>query len=58
LVYCDTARRGYLQLTATASECRGDWIYVNTVTSRSYTAVSDQSLRVLPGAGNRRIVAV
>ena len=58
LQYCDTARRGYLLLTATASECRGDWIYVNTVTSRSYTAVSDQSLRVLPGAGNRRIVAV
>jgi len=58
LEYCDTSRRGYLLLTATASECRADWVYVNTVTSRTYTAVTDKALRVLPGAGNRKITSV
>lgn len=58
LVYCDTARRGYLLLTATAAECRADWVYVDTVASRDYEAVTDRSLRVLPGAANRRIVEV
>jgi len=58
LVYCDTSRRGYLLLTATATECRADWVYVDSVTRRSYTAVADQALRVLPGGANRRVVAV
>jgi alkaline phosphatase D len=56
LVYCDTARRGYMLLTAKASECRADWVYVNTISSRSYSAVSDKALKVLPGATGRRIV--
>lgn len=58
LVYADTSRRGYLVVTATPAECRADWVYVNTVTSRTYTVVSDKALRVLPGAGNRKVVAV
>ncbi|RCW75666.1 alkaline phosphatase D family protein [Pseudorhodoferax soli] len=58
LQYCDTARRGYMVLTATATECRADWTYVDTIASRSYQAVTDKALRVLPGAANRRIVAV
>ncbi len=57
LQYCDTARRGYMLLTATAAECKAEWTYVSTVGSRSYTAVTDKALKVLPGAGNRRIVA-
>ena len=55
LQYCDTSRRGYMMLTATAAECRADWVYVNTVSSRTYVAVTDKSLRVLPGEGNRTI---
>lgn len=58
LQYTDTARRGYMLVTATPTECRCDWVYVNTVASRTYTAVSDRALRTLPGTGNRRIVAV
>ncbi|WP_422843855.1 alkaline phosphatase D family protein [Acidovorax sp. M2(2025)] len=58
LKYCDTARRGYLVLTATASECRADWVYVSTITSRNYTASTDKSLKVVAGAaGAGRIVA-
>jgi alkaline phosphatase D len=58
LVYADTSRRGYLLVTATPAECRADWVYVSTVTSRTYTVVSDKALRVLPGTGNRKVVAV
>ncbi|BEU97735.1 alkaline phosphatase D family protein [Acidovorax sp. DW039] len=58
LKYCDTARRGYMVLTATASECRADWVYVNTITTRNYTASTDKSLKVVAGAaGVGRIVA-
>jgi alkaline phosphatase D len=58
LKYCDTSRRGYMLLTATATECRADWVYVNTITSRNYTASTDKSLKVLAGVSGRgRIVA-
>lgn len=57
LQYCDTARRGFMLLTATSAECRADWFYVSTIQSRTYTAVTDKALKVLPGAGNRKIVA-
>ena len=58
LVYADTSRRGYMVVTATAAECRCDWIFVSTILSRDYTASLAQSLRTLPGAGQRRLVAV
>jgi len=59
LKYCDTSRRGYMVVTATATECRADWVYVSTITSRSYTASTDKSLKVFAGADRRgRIVAV
>jgi len=57
LQYCDTARRGFMLLTVTSIECRADWVYVDTIDSRSYTAVSDKALKVLPGAAGRQIVA-
>ena len=56
LVYTDTSRRGYSLVTATAAECRCDWIYVSTISSRTYTATTGKSLRTLPGAGNRKLV--
>lgn len=57
LRYCDTARRGYMVVTATPAECRAEWIYVSTVKSRSYSVTTDKVLKVLPGAAERRIVA-
>ena len=58
LKYCDTSRRGYMLVTATATECRADWVYVSTITSRTYTASTDKSLKVLAGVSGRgRIVA-
>ncbi|MDH0863575.1 alkaline phosphatase D family protein [Mitsuaria sp. GD03876] len=58
LVYADTSRRGYLTVTATPTECRCDWIFVSTILSRDYTATVAQSLRTLPGAGQRKLVGV
>jgi alkaline phosphatase D len=58
LVYADTSRRGYMTVTATATECRCDWIFVSTILNREYTATVAQSLRTLPGASGRKLVAV
>jgi alkaline phosphatase D len=58
LVYADTSRRGYLVLKATAQEVRADYVFVNTIASHTYQAVVGQSLRTLPGAGNRKVVPV
>lgn len=58
LKYCDTSRRGYMVVTATPTACRADWVYVSTITSRTYTASTDRSLQVRAGAAGRgRIVA-
>jgi alkaline phosphatase D len=56
LVYCDTARRGFMLVTASRGECQAEWIYVNNIASRSYTASRDRVLKTLPGAANRRLV--
>lgn len=58
LEYADTSRRGYLVVTADATQCRGDWVYVDTITSRTFRSTVGRSLRMLPGAAGRRLVAV
>lgn len=57
LQYADTSRSGYLLITATASECRGEWRFVSTTQSRTFTASTGRTLRVLPGAAGRALVA-
>ncbi|AVP56989.1 alkaline phosphatase D family protein [Pulveribacter suum] len=55
LKYCDTARRGYMVVTATAAECRAQWVYVNTITSRQFTASAEATLAVKAGAPGRLV---
>lgn len=58
LKYCDTARRGYLVMTATPAECRADWVFVDTIRAKNFVARTDRSLKVLPGQTHvGRIVA-
>ncbi|MDZ4124804.1 MAG: alkaline phosphatase D family protein, partial [Hydrogenophaga sp.] len=38
LNWMDASRRGYLKMTFTATEAKGEWFFVDTITSRSYTA--------------------
>ncbi|AOF81516.1 phoD-like phosphatase family protein [Methyloversatilis sp. RAC08] len=56
LQYADTARRGFMLVTATAQSCRAEWRYVSTVKSRTYTVANGPALRMLPGAANRKLV--
>ena len=39
LRWLDPSRRGYLKMTFTATEAKGEWIFVNQVLSREYSAV-------------------
>ena len=53
LKYCDTARRGYMVVTATATECRAQWVYVNTITSGQFTTSAETTLAVQAGTPGR-----
>jgi alkaline phosphatase D len=56
LVYANTHQRGYLAVTATRTEMRADWWYVNDILTRGAQATLGRTLRTLPGAGGRRVV--
>lgn len=56
LQYADTARRGFMVVTVTEDACRCDWRFVSTVKSRSYVLQNGPALKVLPGAGNRKLM--
>jgi alkaline phosphatase D len=58
LVYTDSSKRGYMIVTASATECRADWRFVDTIYNRTFTAATEKSLRVLPGAANRKVIGV
>ncbi|MBP1207242.1 alkaline phosphatase D [Duganella sp. 1411] len=57
LQYAETASRGFVVLTVTPGEARAEYRYVDTVQSKTYTASVGKTLRMLPGAANRKIVA-
>lgn len=56
LQYADTARRGFMLVTATHTECAAQWIYVSTVKSMGYVRQDGPTWKTLPGAGNRRLI--
>ncbi|WP_317204368.1 alkaline phosphatase D family protein [Janthinobacterium sp.] len=58
LVYAETGHRGFMIVTATASQASAEWRYVSTVKSKTYTMVPGKTLRTLPGAANRKLLAV
>jgi alkaline phosphatase D len=58
LQYAETAKRGFVVLTVTPTETRAEYRYVDTIKSRTYTAAVGKTLRMLPGAANRKIEAV
>jgi alkaline phosphatase D len=57
LQYCDTSRRGYMVITATPAACTAEWVYVSTVSSRTFTTANGPTWKVLPGASQRKLVA-
>lgn len=56
LRYAELSQRGYVVLTLTPSEARGEWVQVDTVWSGEYQARTVKTLRTVPGADNRKIV--
>jgi alkaline phosphatase D len=56
LAYTDSSKRGYMIVTASPTECRADWRFVDTVYNSTFTAATEKSLRTLPGAANRKLV--
>lgn len=50
LVYCDTARRGYVVVELTPTATRAEFVAVNNVFTRSYTAITDAVYQVAAGS--------
>jgi len=46
LGYVDTKRRGYLLMTVTAASVKGEYVFVNTVKSKTYTASIGKTITV------------
>lgn len=49
LKWCDTARRGYMQMQITPGEVRNDWLFADTIKQRSVALVSGHSAVVKRG---------
>lgn len=46
LGYADTMRRGYLRMTVTAASVKGEYVFVDTVKSKTYTASVGKTITV------------
>ncbi len=46
LHWMDASRRGFLKMTFTATAATGEWFFVDTVTSRSYTAGLEHTVTI------------
>ena len=57
LQYAETASRGFVVLTVTPTETRAEYRYVDTIKTRTYAATLRKTLRTLPGAANRKLLA-
>jgi len=44
--YCDTTQRGYLLMTATAADIKGEYVYVSSVKLPAYTASVGRTITV------------
>jgi len=56
LQFAETSRRGYMEVTATPESCRADWILISTVKEKVYTAEVVETMHVLPGKSNRKLI--
>jgi alkaline phosphatase D len=58
LKYANTYQRGWLLVSLSHDTTRADWYFVDSVKTKTYTQTLGHSLKTLPGAGNRRLIAV
>ena len=55
LNYVDTVQRGYMQLTVSAAEIKGEFVYVSTIKSKTYTSAVGKTVTV-PATGDVKYV--
>ncbi len=46
--YCETSKRGYLLMTVTAAQVKGEYVFIDTVRSTAYQATVDKTITVAP----------
>ena len=51
LNYADTTQRGYLLMTVTSALVKGEYVFVNTVKSKTYTASVGKTITVAAANG-------
>jgi len=51
LAYAETQRRGYLLVTATAASVKGEYVFVDTIASQTYTASVGRTITINAGGG-------
>jgi len=58
LRYLNSANRGYMLVEFTPAKSSCEWIYVDTITSETYTASVQKKMEVKPGQGKRTLTNV
>ena len=58
LKYLNSAQRGYMLVEFTPAKSSCEWIYVDTITSETYTASVQKKMEVKPGQGKRTLTNV
>ena len=56
--YCDTTRRGYLVMTVTAAQVKGEYVYVSSVKETTYTATVGRTITVAATAGGTAVPVI
>jgi alkaline phosphatase D len=56
--YCDTTRRGYLVMTVTAAQVKGEYVYVSSVKESTYTATVGRTITVAATAGGTAVPVI
>ncbi len=57
LKYAEIGHRGYLIVTLTPTAAQANWVFVSSVLENSFSTSTGPTLRMLPGAANRSLVA-
>ena len=58
LGYLNSANRGYMLVEFTPAKSSCEWVYVDTITSETYTASVQKKMEVKPGQGKRTLIDV
>ena len=56
--YCDTTRRGYLVMTVTPAQVKGEYVYVSSVKEPTYTATVGRTITVAATASGTAVPVI